>query len=158
MPELKWSRNEIVSDTTVNTYNYYQGIAKLEGVYLSNYPTNEGTEIMHYDNFFEWQDGDIVIDKNKLNFKTIDLGSLDSKQLRPNEALFPSANRSPIASGYKYILYKYRIIQPIQIAQSIGGVVENTRYVFDDTDLFYYMAQEIPHSGDIDLQIKYERS
>lgn len=158
MPEMKWSKNEIVSSTTVNTYNYYQGIAKLEGIYLSNYPTNEGIEKMHYNSFYEWQDGDITIDKNTLKFKTINIGDLDSLQLRPNEALSPSTNRSPIASGYNYILYKYRIIQPYLFAQSIEGQVENERLEFDDTDMVYYMAQKIPHSGDIDLQIKYERS
>lgn len=147
MPELKWSKTE--NDLL---WFYKQGIARLEEVYLTNYPTNEGTKVLTMFDVYGEKTDDFQTDNNKINFKKIEVAT-GGKELRPNIALSPSNKVSPVTSGYKYVLYKYRIYQPLVKMQT--GYEETD---FFDTDLVYYMAQEIPHSGDLNLQIKYERS
>ena len=124
-------------------YSFYrQGLAKLVGVYATNYPTTEGSLVA--DDFT--RDGAII------NIESINLISTASGVL-PKESMTPTAKRYLQSGGNKYLLYKYKIYQPI-VTTDTGGVTTT----FEDTGKYYYMAQKIPHFGNIDLKIKYERS
>jgi hypothetical protein len=127
---------------TIATLSLGNGLPKLEGVYATNYPTNEGTLLTN--NFT--RDGAVI------SCDTINLTEVTSGVL-PQESLTPSANRYLASGGNRYLLYKYRIYQPI-IRQEPTEVVTT----FVDTGWTYTMAYKIPHYGDIDLRLKYERS
>lgn len=118
------------------------GLAKLVGVYATNYPTTEGTLVAD----------DFTREGATINVESINLIATDSGIL-PRESLTPTLHRYLQSGGNKYLLYKYKIYQPI-ITTDTGGVTTT----FSDTGKYYYMAQKIPHFGNINLKIKYERS
>lgn len=111
--------------------------------------------------FIIGEDVEGIQENNKIIFKNIENKYLN-RLIQPSLNIFPNVNLYPLQEKFKYIIYKYRLIEgkltgEIQYDEELQEYfhIEEDTY----TGVYYLQAKEIelPINNNIDLIISYDR-
>lgn len=128
--------------------NHGNGYGKLKSIGLS---TNDKLDI---EKEFYIEDIGYTVKKNnnRIEFNEID-NYLSIEKLLPNSKILPLANLYPLTPQYKYIVFKYAVIQNDIVMSDTTG---DSEYPIERG--FYYVAYPISRYGKSKIYLEYERS
>lgn len=127
--------NDLVSD------NHGKAYGMLKSIGLSS------NDDLNIEKEFDIEEIGYSIIDNTIEFNEID-NYLSIEKLLPKNNLFPFSNLYPLESQYKYVVFKYAIVQ--------SDLIENTNYPIERG--YYYIAYPVSKYGKSKVKLKYERS
>lgn len=127
--------NDLVSD------NHGKAYGMLKSIGLSS------NDDLNIEKEFDIEEIGYSITNNTIEFNEID-NYLSIEKLLPSKNLFPISNLYPLESQYKYVVFKYAIVQ--------SDVIETANYPIERG--YYYIAYPISKYGKSKVKLKYERS
>lgn len=128
-----------VNELVANNHSEGRGILKSIGL-----STRDDYRI---EKEFNINDIGYTILNNTIEFNEVD-NYLSIEKLLPTNKMFPISNLYPLTSNYKYVIFKYAVVQ--------SDIVNSNKYPLERG--FYYIVHPITKFGKSKVKIKYERS